>query len=190
MSGHSKWSTIKHKKGATDAKKSKVFTEIGKMIRVAVQKIQSDDPKFNPSLRLVLDKARAANMPKDNIQRAIDRGMGRGKSGQIEEVLYEGFGAGGVGCIVVALTDNKQRTAAEVRNIFGKNDGSLGGPGSVGYMFQRDEESNSFICTMPFAVSDPEILAKLLALQDAMLENEDVEDVYFATTLPEPDTDG
>lgn len=185
MSGHSKWSTIKHKKGATDAKRAKAFTEVGKLIRVAVQKGQSDDPNFNPSLRLALEKARAVNMPKDNIQRAIDRGMGRGAAGRLEEVVYEGFGPGGIGALVVALTDNKQRTAAEVRNAFNKQGGSLGGPGSAAYMFQRDEETGGYICTMAMPTPDSDLVSQLQQLHEALMEISDVEDIYWATQLPE-----
>lgn len=185
MSGHSKWSTIKHKKGVADAKRAKAFTEVGKLIRVAVQKGQSDDPNFNPSLRLALEKARAVNMPKDNIQRAIDRGMGKGAAGRLEEVVYEGFGPGGVAAMVVSLTDNKQRTAAEVRNTFGKHGGSLAGPGSAAYMFERDEETGGYVCTMQMPLPDQASVEQLVALQDALLENDDVEDVYWAVTLPE-----
>lgn len=185
MSGHSKWSTIKHKKGATDAKRAKAFTEVGKLIRVAVQKGQSDDPNFNPSLRLALEKARAVNLPKENIQRAIDRGMGRGAAGQLVEVVYEGFGPGGIGAMVVSVTDNKQRTASEVRTAFSRNGGSLAGPGSVGYMFQRDEETGGYSCTMAMPTPDEATLTQLQELHDALLEISDVEDIYWATPLPE-----
>lgn len=185
MSGHSKWSTIKHKKGITDAKRAKAFTEVGKLIRVAAQKGQSDDANFNPALRLALEKARAVNMPKENIQRAIDRGMGRGAAGRLEEVVYEGFGPGGVAAMVVAVTDNKQRTAAEVRNAFNKHGGSLAGPGSAAYMFLRDEETGGYICSMHMPAPDDAAMTQLLNLHDALLEIDDVEDIYWSVTLPE-----
>ncbi|MFC1653265.1 YebC/PmpR family DNA-binding transcriptional regulator [Patescibacteria group bacterium] len=174
MSGHSKWSTIKHKKAATDAKKGKVFSEISKMIRIAVKQGKSGDPDQNPSLRVAMDKARQANMPKDNVQRAVDRGLGVGKGGQIEEVLYEGFGPGGIGFMVVALTDNRQRTGAEVRHLFDKNGGSLGGPGSVSYMFERS--GNDITVKVPMPSTD-DIKEKVEKMAELLEEHDDVEEV-------------
>jgi len=135
MSGHSKWSTIKHKKEAEDKKRGKIFSAIAREIAVAVKEGGSGDPGQNPRLRMLMDKARAANMSKDNVKRAIDRGLGRGGGGSIVEVMYEGYGSGGVGVIVMCETDNKRRTGAEIRNLFEKNDGSLGAPGSTAYLF-------------------------------------------------------
>src|SRR3989344_3563462 len=117
MSGHSKWSTIKHKKESTDQKRGKLFSQISRTITIAVRQSGTGDPDLNPSLRLALEKARAANMPGENINRAIRRGLGRGDSGALEEVTYEGYGPGGVGVMVIAHTDNRQRTTAEIRNI-------------------------------------------------------------------------
>lgn len=176
MSGHSKWSTIKHKKAATDAKKGKVFSEIGKLIRVAVKEGGSGDPDQNPSLRSLLDKARQANMPKDNIQRAIDKGMGKGKGGTIDEVVYEGFGPGGVGYMVIAHTDNRQRTGAEVRFTFDKNGGSLGSPGSVGYMFERS--GNEIVVKVPMPVED-DVKEKAIKLKEMLEELDDIEEVVI-----------
>ena len=176
MSGHSKWSTIKHKKAATDAKKGKVFSEISKMIRIAVKEGGSGDPDQNPALRVAIDKARQANMPKENVQRAIDRGLGKGKGGQISEVLYEGFGPGGVGFMVVAHTDNRQRTGAEVRFLFDKNGGSLGGPGSVSYMFER--QGNEITVKVPMPVEE-DVKEKCESLKEKLEEHDDVEEVVF-----------
>lgn len=178
MSGHSKWNNIKNKKGAADIKKGKVFSEIGKQIRIAVKEGKSGDPKFNPSLRLALDKARAANMPKENIQRAIDRGLGKGKTGDIQEVVYEGYGPGGVGILVVAHTDNHQRTAGEIRFIFSRANSSLGAPGSAMYLFTHEGEDYNVAIPMP--IDDPQTQTQLQNLIDALRENEDVEDVYCA----------
>lgn len=182
MSGHSKWSTIKHKKGITDAKRGKLFSQLAKNIRIATKEGNSGDSKTNASLRLALDKAREANMPKENIQRAIDRGLGKGKGGQIQEILYEGFGPSGIGLMIVGLTDNKQRTSSEIRSILSKAGGSLGSPGSVSYMFKR-EQNSEFIATMPMSIEDESLQTKLEELMDNLRENEDVEDVYCAATL-------
>lgn len=185
MAGHSKWNNIKNRKGAVDAKRGKVFSQISKLIRIAVREGNSDDPKFNPALRTVLDKARAANMPKTNIQKAIERGLGKTSSGAtIQEITYEGFGAGGVAIIVVAMTDNPNRTAAEVKFAFSRNGGSLGGPGSAMYMFKRNNEGG-YDCTMPMEVSDKQTLSSLKNLVEKLRESEDVEDIYLATEVEE-----
>ena len=133
MSGHSKWSTIKHKKAATDAHKGKVFTKLASQISIAVR-TGGGDPNGNPSLRLLIDKARSVNMPSDNVRRAIDRGLGKGGAGPVEEITYEGYGVGGVGVMVSVVTDNRNRTGAEIRQIFEHHGGSISGPGSVAYM--------------------------------------------------------
>ena len=130
MSGHSKWSTIKHKKALTDAKRANVFTKLGRLISVAAK--EGSDPNANLKLKLAIDQARAANMPKDNIERAIKRGSGeiRGQA-DIKEIIYEAFGPGGVMMIIKTLTDNKNRTVSEIKTILGKYGGKLGGVGSV-----------------------------------------------------------
>ncbi len=137
MSGHSKWATIKRQKGANDAKRGVLFTKLSKAISIAVQQGGGiGDPGQNFKLRLAVDAARAGNMPKENIERAIERAMG--KNGvAMEEVVYEGFAPGGVGIIVEAATDNKNRTTSEVSNIFNKNGGNMGQPGSVSYQFKQ-----------------------------------------------------
>lgn len=134
MSGHSKWSTIKRQKAVTDARRSAVFTKYGRLITVAAR-LGGSDPSMNFRLRLAIDKARAANMPNNNIERAIQAGAGAGKEGQTKEVMYEGFGPGQVAIMVQAITDNSNRTAADVRTVFSKHGGSMGGQNSVGWMF-------------------------------------------------------
>jgi YebC/PmpR family DNA-binding regulatory protein len=136
MAGHSKWAKVKHFKGALDAKRGKIFSKIAREITVAV-KHGGGDPQFNPRLRTILLKARAANMPADNIERAIKKGTGDLGAEAYEEVVYEGFGPGGVALLVEVLTDNKNRTAGEIRSLFTKNNGNLGGAGTVKHLFQR-----------------------------------------------------
>ncbi len=189
MAGHSKWNNIKHRKGAQDKKRAKLFGKLSRDIRIAVKEGKSDDPEHNPSLRTALDKAREANMPKDNIQRAIDRGMGRGKDGPVEELTYEGYGPQGVAVIITALTDNTQRTSSEVRHILNKAGGSLGGPNSAMYLFERTD-SGGYNATMPMNIADNEELIETLeTLNDSLLENDDVEAVFFAATWPGADDD-
>lgn len=136
MSGHSKWATIKHAKGAADAKRGQLFTKFIKEISIAA-KMGGGDPNANPRLRTAILKARGANMPKDNIERAIKKGTGELGAATYEELTYEGYGPGGVAVLVEVLTDNKNRAAANVRNLFNKSGGNLGATGSVSYMFKR-----------------------------------------------------
>ena len=136
MSGHSKWATIKHAKGAADAKRGQLFTKFIKEISIAAR-MGGGDPAANPRLRTAILKARAANMPKDNIERAIKKGTGELGGASYEEKLYEGYGPGGVAILVEVLTDNNNRDADNVRNIFSKSGGNLGATGSVAYMFNR-----------------------------------------------------
>jgi len=148
MSGHSKWATIRHKKGAADAKRGKLFTKLIKEITVAAR-LGGGDESANASLRAAVLKARAANMPKDNIDRAIKKGTGDLEGSDYQEMTYEGYGTGGVAIMVDSLTDNRNRTAADVRSIFGKHGGNLGETGCVSYLFNRkgilayDAEKNS-----------------------------------------------
>ena len=136
MAGHSKWANIKHRKAAQDAKKGKVFTKIIRELTVAARN-GGGDPNDNPRLRAVMDKALAANMKKDTIERAVERGVGGGDDTQFEELTYEGYGPGGAAIFVEAMTDNRNRTAAEVRHAFGKFGGNLGTDGSVAYLFSK-----------------------------------------------------
>ncbi len=136
MSGHNKWSTIKHKKGAADAKRGKIFTRIIKEMTVAAR-LGGGDPNSNPRLRAAVAEAKANNMPKDNVERAIKRGTGELEGATYEEITYEGYGPGGVALIVETMTDNSNRTTPEIRHIFEKNGGNLGTPGSVKFQFER-----------------------------------------------------
>ena len=137
MSGHSKWSSIKHKKGAADAKRGKLFTKLARAITVAARD-GGPDPEGNPALATAVQKARDASMPKENIQRAIDRGSGVGAdAAAIEQISFEGYGPGGAAILVEALTDNRNRTSADVRHAFSKHHGNLGEPGSVAWIFEK-----------------------------------------------------
>jgi len=136
MAGHSKWANIQHRKGRQDAKRGKLFTRVIKEITVAA-KLGGADPNANPRLRLAMDKASEANMPKDTVQRAIQRGAGGLEGANYEEIRYEGYGIGGAAVIVDCLTDNRTRTVAEVRHAFSKNGGNLGTDGSVAFQFRH-----------------------------------------------------
>ncbi|MBW2636739.1 MAG: YebC/PmpR family DNA-binding transcriptional regulator [Deltaproteobacteria bacterium] len=137
MSGHSKWSTIKHKKGAADAKRGKIFTKIIKEITLAAR-LGGGDPEGNPRLRQAIVAAKAENMPKDNIEKAIKKGSGELGDGTVyEETVYEGYGPGGVAVLVEVMTDNKNRTVSEIRHIFSKHGGNLGENGCVSWMFDK-----------------------------------------------------
>lgn len=137
MSGHSKWSTIKRQKGAKDLKRGMTFTKIANAISFAARAGGSGDPETNPRLRVALEQAKAVNMPKENIQRAIDRGLGKLPGQKMEEVMFEGFAPGRVGVIIEGVTDNKNRTLSEIRNILERNGGSLASQGAVSYMFEE-----------------------------------------------------
>jgi YebC/PmpR family DNA-binding regulatory protein len=137
MSGHSKWSTIKRKKGKTDAARGKSFTKVIKEITAAVKSGGGADPAGNPRLRMAIDKAKEVNMPNDNIERAIKKAAGGGEGANLEEVVYEGYGPGGVAMMVEGITDNRQRTVSEIRNIFSKHGGNLGETGCVSWMFKK-----------------------------------------------------
>jgi YebC/PmpR family DNA-binding regulatory protein len=170
MSGHSKWATIKRKKGAADAKRGQLFTKLTREITVAAKE-GGGDPDSNFRLRLAVQKARAENMPADNIQRAIQRGAGGGEGGaNFDEIMYEGYGPHGVAFIVQALTDNRNRTVSEVRSIFTKAGGSLGESNSVGWMF----EPRGLIYIEPKKGEDPDELS--LAAIDAGAEDVSVDD--------------
>ncbi len=137
MAGHSKWASIKHKKAATDAKRGKLFTKLARAITVAARE-GGGDPEGNPSLATAIEKAKSYSMPKDNIQRAIDRGTGEGAdAAAIERILYEGYGPGGAAILVEALSDNRNRTGSEVRHAFDRHGGSLGEPNSVAWIFDK-----------------------------------------------------
>lgn len=183
MSGHSKWNNIKNRKNAQDQMKGKVFSQFSRQIRAAVKSGKSGDPGSNASLRLVLDKARSANMPKDKIQKAIDVALGKTGENQVQEIVYEAFAPGGVALMIVALTNNNNRTAGELRTLLTKHHGSLAGPGSASYMFERDNEGG-FSATIKIELNEEQLLS-VMELVDLLRENEDVEDVFVAADLPE-----
>ncbi|MBI3210744.1 MAG: YebC/PmpR family DNA-binding transcriptional regulator [Candidatus Solibacter usitatus] len=138
MSGHSKWATIKHKKAATDAKRGKIFTRLIKEIMIAAR--SGGDPDTNSRLRTAIAAAKAASMPADNIKRAVMRGTGELEGGQLDEILFEGYGPGGAAVMVAVATDNRNRTVSEIRHAFSKNGGNLGDVGSVAWMFERKSQ--------------------------------------------------
>jgi YebC/PmpR family DNA-binding regulatory protein len=138
MSGHSKWATIKHKKAALDSKRGKVFTRLIKEIQIAAR--SGGDPDGNPRLRTAIVAAKAVSMPAENIKRAIMRGTGELEGGQIDEILFEGYGPGGAAVLVNVATDNRNRTVSEIRHLFSKNGGNLGEQGSVAWMFERKSQ--------------------------------------------------
>jgi YebC/PmpR family DNA-binding regulatory protein len=167
MSGHSKWSTIKRQKGVNDSKRSAMFTKVAREIAVAAR-AGGGDPDANYRLRLAIDKARSINMPADNIKRSIEKATGGGEAEQYEEIVYEGYGPGGVAVLVEAATDNRNRTAAEVRSIFAKTGGQLAGSGAVAWQF----EARGLI-TVPREGSDADEVA--LAAIDAGAADVDTE---------------
>ena len=177
MSGHNKWSTIKHAKGAADAKRGALFTKLIKEISIAAS-MGGGDPNANPRLRAAIVKARAASMPKDNIERAIKKGTGELGGGTFEELVYEGYAAGGVAVLVEVLTDNHNRAAANVRNIFNKTGGNLGTTGSVSRMFDR----KGVIEYDAEAVSEEEVMEAALEAGAEDIVNED--GVITVTTAP------
>lgn len=178
MSGHSKWANIKRKKEVTDAKKSKIFSKMSRLISVAAK--SGTDPDANPSLRLAIDRAKEARMPKDNIERAITKGSGKEGGGDFLETVYEGFGPNGEAFYVRALTDNINRTVAEVRSVFSKHGGSLGGQGSTSYIFTPDPDNPSYMVDV-----DDVTAKKLEVLLEELDDNDDIQDVYVNFELPE-----
>jgi YebC/PmpR family DNA-binding regulatory protein len=139
MSGHSKWATTKRKKAAIDSRRAQVFTKLAKVITIAARD-GSGDPSSNPALRMAVDNAKAKSMPKENIERAINKGAGRGEGANIEEVVYEAYGPGKVGMIIECLTDNKNRALSEIKAVLNKGGGALAGAGSVAYNFTKRGE--------------------------------------------------
>ncbi len=178
MSGHNKWSTIKHKKGAADAKRGKLFSRLGKEITLAAKE-GGGDATMNPRLRAAVATAKSANMPNDNIDRAIKKGTGEIGGAILEELNYEGYAPGGVAIIVNCLSDNRNRTAAEIRNLFTKNNSSLAGSGSVSWMFHRKAR---FL--VAGADADEERLLELLL--DGGVDVEDVQMVGDAAEILGP----
>jgi YebC/PmpR family DNA-binding regulatory protein len=180
MSGHSKWATIKRKKGAADARRSNEFAKLLRFVEVAAREGGSGDPKANMTLASAIDKARAASVPTDNIERAIKRGTGELEGGaRYEEVTYEGYGPGGVALYVECLTDNRNRTAQEVRHAFTRNHGNLGESGSTAWMFQR----KGLIQIEKDAAPDEESLLEI-ALEAGADDLSDAESTWEITTDP------
>ena len=177
MSGHSKWATIHRKKGLIDAARGKVFQKLAKEIYVAA-KSGTPDPEQNASLRMVIEKAKAANMPKDNIQKAIDKAKGASEGEHYDQIRYEGYGPNGVAVMVDCLTDNKNRTASFVRSTFTKKGGNLGTDGSVSYMFER---KGSIV--IPNTYDEDEVM--LTSLDHGALDIENDGENYNITTAPE-----
>ncbi len=177
MAGHSKWANIKHRKEAQDNKKGKIFTKIARELTVAA-KIGGGDPASNSRLRLALDKARSANMPKDNVERAIKKGTGEGNDQVFEDITYEGYAPGGVGILVKTLTDNRNRTIMEVRTVITKRGGSMAEAGSVAWQF----ENKGIIEVLVSACSEDDIMNYALeaGAEDVVTDG----DIYSITTEP------
>ena len=176
MSGHSKWSSIKHKKGAADAKRGKLFSKLARAIIVAARD-GGGDVDGNPTLATAVQKAKDASMPKENIQRAIDRGTGASAdAAAIEQVSFEGYGPGGAAILVEALTDNRNRTGADVRHAFTKHGGSLGEPGSVGYLFEK----RGVIVVESERYSEDDLMVAIDAGAEDIAMDEDVFEVLTA----------
>ena len=172
MSGHSKWSTIKRDKGIKDAKRGELFSKMSRLITVSARE-RGGDPDSNAKLRLGIEKAKEARMPKENIERAIEKGVGKGASENVKEVIYEGFGPSGEAFLVRAFTDNNNRTVTEIRTIFNKSGGSLGGAGSTAYIFGEDFENPLFKVESADSAKE-----KLLNLYETLTEHDDVSEVY------------
>jgi len=173
MSGHSKWHNIRRKKEAEDAKKSKIFSKMSRAIMVAARQ-GGEDPGKNSALRLAIDKAKEVRTPKENIERAISKGLGIADGLGYEEAVYEGYGPEGVAFMVKTLTDNNKRTVAEIRFIFEKSGGSLGAAGSTAYVFGADPKNPNF--TVP--ITSKNTAEKLIRLIEELEDNDDVQAVY------------
>ena len=174
MSGHSKWSTIKHKKAAVDAKRGKIFTRIAREIAIAARE-GGGDPDVNFNLRLVIDKAKSANMPKENIERAVKRGTGELKGADLLEVMYEGYAPNGVALLVHALTDNKNRTVADVRRVLTRQGGTLAEAGAVAWQFER----KGYIAITPDGADEDTVFEVAVeAGADDVVFGEDLVEVY------------
>lgn len=181
MSGHSKFANIKHKKEKNDAAKGKIFTKIGRELAVAVKEGGGPDPANNSRLRDVIAKAKAINMPNDNIDRSIKKAAGEGSADNYEHITYEGYGPNGTAIIVKALTDNKNRTASNVRNAFTKGSGNVGTPGCVSFMF--DEKGQIIIAKEDCDMDSDELM--MLALDAGAEDFVEEEDSYEVLTVPE-----
>ena len=179
MSGHSKWANIKHKKGKADALRGKITTKISREITIAVR-MGGADPTGNMKLKLALSKAKANNIPKDNIQRAIQKGAGALEGQSFEEITYEGYGPAGVAMMVSCLTDNRNRTAADVRHVFSKYGGNLGATGCVGYMFQQ---KGVFAVSKETGVEEDDL--RMIALEAGAEDIKNEEEGFEIVTTPD-----
>ena len=179
MSGHSKWANIKHKKGKADALRGKITTKIYREITIAVR-MGGSDPTGNMKLKLALSKAKANNIPKDNIQRAIQKGAGALEGQSFEEITYEGYGPAGVAMMVSCLTDNRNRTAADVRHVFSKYGGNLGATGCVGYMFQQ---KGVFAVSKETGVEEDDLM--MIALEAGAEDIKNEEEGFEIVTTPD-----
>ncbi|MBL7574845.1 DNA-binding regulatory protein, YebC/PmpR family [Peptoniphilus asaccharolyticus DSM 20463] len=178
MSGHSKWHNIKQKKGKEDAKRGRIFTKLGKYIMVAVKE-GGPDPDYNPQLKVAIDKAKAENMPNDNIERAIKKGAGEDSADSFEEITYEGYGPSGIAVLVNCLTDNRNRTAPDVRHAFDKYGGNLGTPGSVSFMFDKKGQ----IVVLSDGIDGDELM--MVAIDAGAEDVIEAEDAYEVITAVE-----
>ncbi|MEA2113222.1 MAG: YebC/PmpR family DNA-binding transcriptional regulator [Patescibacteria group bacterium] len=174
MSGHSHFSTIKHKKGTADTKRGKIFSKLSRLISIAAK--DGGDPEMNPRLRMAIDAARKENMPKDNIERAIKKGSGDAEEERMEEIIYEAYGPSGVAIIIEIITDNKNRTIAEIRHTLKQFGGKLAEGGSVIYLF--DKKGNEWIPKYPLEITEQKSVNQLEKLFSELEENDDVQEIY------------
>lgn len=182
MSGHSKWANIKHRKGAEDARRGKIFTKHAKLIALAAR--AGSDPETNSALRVAIDGARAENVPRDNIDRAIKKGAGEGKgAAAMEEIFYEGFGPGGAALYVETLTDNRNRTLTNVKHIFTKNGGNFGSAGTVGYLFKKKGVININVAEAGKSGDEIELAAIDAGAEDVISEGETMKIYTEPTTV-------
>ena len=176
MSGHSKWSQIKHKKALTDAKKAKIFSKFARLIGVVARE-KGTDPAKNPSLAQAIERARAVNMPNDNIERIIKKYSGGESQEKFEEIVFEGYGPGGVALIIETITDSRNRISQEIRHILSSRGGNLAVPGSVMWSFEK-QKGGGYAAKYPLVVEDPVIQEKLESLLEALDDNDDVQEIY------------
>jgi len=175
MSGHSHWHSIKHKKGATDLKRGKIFSKISRLISIAAKE-KGGEAESNPRLRVAIDKAKEANMPKDKIERAIKKGTGQLEGVKIEEIFYEAYGPAGIAIMIEGITDNKNRTLAEIKHTLSSFEGKLAATGSVQYLFDRKAEE--WIPKYPMEIPDEKTKNQIEKLFNALDDNDDVQEIY------------
>ena len=184
MSGHNKWSQIKNKKGVTDAKRSKLFSMLVRMITMEAKRAGGN--KEAPSLKAAIVRAKDANMPLDNIERAVQKGFGGGAE-NFEEVTYEAYGPAGVALLITGVTDNKNRTTPEIKHILSEHGGSLGTQGSTAWAFTKNE-TGDYVASNPLSLSESD-QEKLISLVDEIEEHEDIKNIYHNAKLPTEDSE-